>query len=192
MDPVSDQFLIAVAEISAGLTGLFLVGMIFYIQTGYDRLERSRDVVEPYFRAATTITFIAYGIPLGVSLALVALPIGWSRLLFLVLIVAFVVVDVATVSTVRNVVRLTGLRLLAAMEIVGTVAVALMVILPLVSGGLTPDREDLVPAILLSLGVAFLGTCVLVLSLFDIARFERADAPTPSDAEGDDEDGPAQ
>lgn len=179
MEPVSDNYLITVAEISASLTGLFLVGMIFYIQTGYERLERSRDVVEPYFRAATTITFIAYGIPLGVSLTLVALPIVWSRVLFFVLVLGLVAVDVRTVSTVREVVRFAGLRLLATMEIVGTVVVALMVILPLATGGLTPDREDLVPSILLSLGVAFLGTCVLVLSLFDIARFERSDAPAP-------------
>ena len=54
-----------------------------------------------------------------------------------------------------------------------------MVILPLATGGLSPEREDLVPGILLSLGIAFLGTCVLVLTLFDIARFERSELPDP-------------
>ena len=87
IDPVSDDFLLVVAEISAALTGLFLVGMIFYIQSGIKQHKRSRAVVEPYFRSATLITFIAYGIPLGVSLTLVSLPIVWSRLLFLVLVV---------------------------------------------------------------------------------------------------------
>ncbi|MDJ0924476.1 MAG: hypothetical protein QNJ77_07940 [Acidimicrobiia bacterium] len=177
MDPVSDTFLVGLAEISAGLTGLFLVGMIFYIQTGYDRIERSREVVEPYFRAATTITFIAYAIPLFVSLTLVALPIGWSRLLFLVLVLGLAVTDVLTVATVRTVMRVTRLGLLMMMEVIGTAVVALMVILPLATGGLSPDREDLVPALLLSLAVAFLGTCVLALTLFDIARFERSEAP---------------
>lgn len=177
MDPVSDSFLLTVASISAALIGLFLVGMIFYIQSGYESNERSREVVEPYFRAATAITLITYAIPLTVSLTLVALPIVWSRLLLLVLIVALVVENVVTVGTVMEVVRVAGLRLLAMIEIVGTVTVVVMVALPLVLGGLTPSREDMVPSILLSLGIAFLGTGVLVLSLFDIARFERSELP---------------
>ena len=52
MDPVSDNFLLTVASISAGLTGLFLVGMIFYIQTGFARSERSREVVDRIFGPA--------------------------------------------------------------------------------------------------------------------------------------------
>lgn len=179
MDPVSDGFLLIVAEVSAALTGLFLVGMIFYIQSGYESNERSREAVEPYFRAATTITFIAYAIPLGVSLTLVALPIVWSRLLFLLLVVTLVVANFGTVASVRAVMRVTGLRLLVMMEIVGTAVVVLMVVLPLATGGLSPGREDLVPPILLSLGVAFLSTVVLVLTLFDIARFERSALPAP-------------
>lgn len=177
MNPVADDFLIAVAEISAALIGLFLVGMIFYIQTGFDRLERSRSVVEPYFRAATLITFIAFAIPLGVSLTLVALPIAWSRLLYVVLVVGLIVVNISTVKTVRECVRVTGLRLLLLMEGVGTVVVVAMVTLPVVTGGLRPEREDFVPVILLSLGIGFLSTCVLVLTLFDIARFERSGPP---------------
>jgi len=42
-----------------------------------------------------------------------------------------------------------------------------------------PVREDFVPAILISLGVAFLSTCVLVLTLFDIAQFERSEELDP-------------
>ena len=34
--------------------------------------------MEPYFRAATSITFIAYAVPVVVPLTLVALPVGWS------------------------------------------------------------------------------------------------------------------
>lgn len=177
MDPVSDEFLIALAEIAAALIGLFLVGMIFYIQTGFDRSERSRSVVEPYFRSATLITFISFAIPLGVSLTLVALPVIWSRLLYVALVIGLIVVDFRTVKTVRDSVRVTGLRILVMMEVVGTALVALMVILPLVTGGLTPEREDLVPPILISLAIGFLSTCVLVLALFDIARFERSGPP---------------
>ncbi len=74
----------------------------------------------------------------------------------------------------------TGLGLLLMIEVVGTAAVVLMVILPLATGGFSPDRKDFVPAILISLGVAFLSTCVLVLTLFDIPRFERSELPDPN------------
>ncbi len=176
MEPVSDDFLEALAGISASLIGLFLVGMILYIQTGFDREERTRSVIEPYFRAATLITFISLALPLGVSLTLVALPIGWSLLLYATSIVALVAADLQTINTVRVAVRATGLNLLWVMEAVGTVLVVAMAIIPLATGGFSPDREDLVPGLLLSLAIGFLSTCVLVLTLFDIARIERSAA----------------
>lgn len=177
MQPVADSVLDTIANISASLIGLFLVGMIFYIQAGLDRVERTRDVVEPYFRAATLITFISLAIPLGVSLSLLTLPTAWSRLLYLTLVAALISADVATVNTVRACVRATGLRLLSTMEIVGTVLVVVIAGLPLATGGLRPDREDFVPALLVSLGVGFLSTCVLALTLFDIAQLERNGLP---------------
>lgn len=180
MDPASDEFLVTLAELSAGLTGLFLVGMIFYIQSGYESNEHSRQVVEPYFRAATAITLVAYAIPLAVSLTLVALPIVWSRLLFIVLVVVLIVENITTVSTVRGVLRVAPLPLLVLVEVVGSAAVAAMVIVPFATGGLFPGREDLVPSLLISLGIAFLSTVVLVLTLFDIARFERSELPVPA------------
>ena len=177
MNPIADDFLLALAGISAALTGLFLVGMILYIQVGYERSERSRAVVEPYFRAATSITFIAYGVAVVVPLTLVALPVGWSVVLYYAMVVGLIVVNISTVSTVRTVQRELQLKLLAMIEVVGTVVIVLMIILPLALGGFSPEREDLTPGILLSLGIAFLGTWVLVLTLFDIARFERSNPP---------------
>ena len=153
---------------------------MLYIQVGYDKTERSRAVVEPYMRAATSITFIAYAIPVVVSLTLVSLPIEWSRWLYYGLVLGLVVVNVSTVSTVRRVQRELRLRLLVMIEMVGTVGVALMIILPLAAGGTTFSRDDLVPGLLLSLGVAFLGTWVLVLTLFDIARYERSQLGSPA------------
>ena len=176
MEHVSDGFLLTISSMSAGLIGLFLVGMVFYIQTGYDTHERSRDVVEPYFRAATTITFIAYSVPLAVSLTLIALPLIWSQILYWALVIGLIVVNISTVSSVRAVQREVGLSLLTMVEVVGTVAIAAMVLLPLATGGLNPGQQDLVPGLLISLGIAFFGTCALVLSLFDIARFERSHA----------------
>ncbi len=179
MNPVSDDFLLALASISAALTGLFLVGMIFYIQIGYEKRQRSRALVEPYFRAATSITFIAFAAPVAVSLTLVALPIVWSVMLYYALVVALILADISTVATVRKVHREMGFRLLVMIEVVGTAVVILMIVLPLVTGGFDMQREDLVPGLLLSLGVAFLATWVLVLTLFDIARFERSEPPRP-------------
>lgn len=193
METDSDGFFLALAEISSALTGLFLVGIVLYIQVGYDKSERSRAVVEPYMRAATSITFIAYAIPVVVSLTLVSLPIAWSRWLYYVLLLGLVVVNVSTVATVRRVQQEMRLRLLVMIEVVGTVAVALMVVLPLATGGLTFTRDDLVPGLLLSLGIAFLGTWVLVLTLFDIARYERsrpASAPSGDAAGVVEQEGP--
>ena len=173
MEPVSEGFLLTLASISAGLIGLFLVGMVFYIQTGYETHEKSRHVVEPYFRAATTITFLAYSLPLGVSLTLIALPFFWSQLVYWALVAGLIAVNVTTVSSVRAVQKEIGLSLLTMVEVVGTLAILAMIVLPFATGGLSQGQEDLVPGLLISLGIAFLGTCALVLSLFDIARFER-------------------
>jgi hypothetical protein len=193
METVSDGFFLALAEISSALTGLFLVGIVLYIQVGYDKSERSRAVVEPYMRAATSITFIAYAIPVVVPLTLVSLPIAWSRWLYYGLVLGLVVVNVSTVATVRRVQREMKLRLLVMIEVVGTVAVALMLVLPLATGGFTLTRDDLVPGLLLSLGVAFLGTWVLVLTLFDIAGYELSQPTSAASGDAgvaDQEEGP--
>lgn len=178
----TDGFLLSLAEVSAGLIGLFLVGMIFYIQTGFRQLEQSRSVVEPYFRASTRIVLIVYSVPLAVSLTLVSLPIGWSRIVFWGLILALLAANVSTIGGLGPVMNATRSRLLLYNEIVGTAGVLTMVVVTLVLGGVLPSREELVPALLLGLGLGFLSTCVLVLTLFDIAEFERAgstDSETP-------------
>jgi hypothetical protein len=51
MRPVTDDFLLNMAEVSASLIGLFLAGVFFYVETGLRRLNRGRDVFEPYLRA---------------------------------------------------------------------------------------------------------------------------------------------
>ena len=86
-----------------------------------------------------------------------------------------IVINVSTVTTVRQVQKVTSITMLTVVEVVGSIAIAAMIILPLATGGLAPNREELTPPMLISLGIAFFGTCVLVLSLFDIARFERAE-----------------
>ena len=60
-------------------------------------------------------------------------------------------------------------------EVVGTVMVVVLVVIPWVLGGLHPTREDLTRAIPLSFAAGFLSVCTAVLSVFDIARSESPD-----------------
>ncbi|HEX6331361.1 MAG TPA: hypothetical protein VF129_08770 [Actinomycetota bacterium] len=68
MRQVSDAFLLNVAEVSASLVGLFLVGIFFSVETGLHR-SPGREVFQQYLRAGTRITLIVFSIPIGLSLA---------------------------------------------------------------------------------------------------------------------------
>jgi hypothetical protein len=58
MRDVSDAFLLNMAEVSSALVGLFLVGVFFYVETGFRRSGGAGNIVEPYFEAATRIVLI--------------------------------------------------------------------------------------------------------------------------------------
>jgi hypothetical protein len=169
MREVSDAFLLQMAEISAGLFGLFLVGMLFYVETGFRRLGQEREVVVPYFRASTRIVLILFAIPLGLSLTLVVLEPVWSTVLFGVLSLALVAANLDTAVRIQDVRKLTESKVLLANEVVGSIGVLLIVVLPWILGGFDPGREDLTWAILLAFGTAFLSLATLLLSVFDIA-----------------------
>jgi hypothetical protein len=164
MRQVSDAFLLQVAEISASLVGLFLVGIFFYVETGFRRLSPTRRAAfEPYFKSGTRIVLILYALPLFLSLTLVVLTPGWSRLLFLLLSIALVAANVSSLARVRGIESPT----LLANELLGTAMVVVLVLLPWVIGGLDPTREDLTWSILLSLGAGFLSVAALILSILD-------------------------
>ena len=172
MGEISDAFLLNMAEVSAALIGLFLVGVFFYVETGFRRSARARDVVDPYYKASTRIVLILYAIPLGLSLTLVVLDLIWTRLLFVVLSIMLVVANVGTAARVRPVAKLIGSTALLVNEVAGSVGVVVIIVIPWIRGGLHPVREDLTWAILLSFAIGFLSVCTVVLSAFDIARFE--------------------
>ena len=180
MRHVTDNFLLNVAEVSAGLIGLFLVGMFFFVETGFRRIDPSR-VLQQYFRSSTRIVLIAYAIPIGVSLTLVALDLVWSRVLFAVLSVLLIAANVDTARRSRGVFSETGSAALAVNEVVGTVLVAVLVVIPWALGGLHPTRQDLTWAILLSFATGFFSVCTAVLFAFDIAGSEGADSTAASD-----------
>lgn len=172
MQPVSDAFLLNMAEVSATLIGLFFVGVFFYVDSGLRRLEHVRAVFEPYLRAGTRITLIVFAIPLSLSLSLVALDIVWSRILFVLLSLTLIAANVDTLVRIGAEARATGSRLFLVNEIFATALTILLLVLPWVLGGLRPTREDLTWAILLSFAAGFLSICATVMSVFDMSRLE--------------------
>jgi hypothetical protein len=110
MREVSDDFLLNMAEVSAALIGLFMVGVFFFVDTGLRRLDRARGIVEPYFRASTRIVLVLYALPLGLSLSLVALEPVWSRVLFALLSLLLLAANLDTAARVRAVARVTAQR----------------------------------------------------------------------------------
>jgi hypothetical protein len=166
---VSDGFLLNMAEVSATLIGLFLVGVFFYVETGFRRLERGREL-EPYIRAGTRIVLLLFAIPLVLSLTLVVLGPNWNRVLFALLSVMLLAQNVETLVRIRALVKVDGSTTLLVNEVLGSVAVLMLVVIPWALGGLRPTREDLTWAILLSFASGVLSVAALVLSVFDTAE----------------------
>lgn len=167
MRPISNDFLLNMAEVSSALIGLFLVGMFFYAETGFRRLTHGRDKVVSYFRSSTRIVLILFAIPLGLSLTLVALEPVYSRVLFAFLSVLLLLANADTLRRIR------GSRSSPALlvnELAGSAAVLVLVVLPWALGGLRPSREDLTWAILLAFASGFASISALVLSIFDVAE----------------------
>jgi hypothetical protein len=177
---VSDSFLLNMAEVSATLIGLFIVGVFFYVETGFRRLGPARETFEPYIRAGTRIVLLLFALPLGLSLTLVVLGPNWNRVLFALLSLALLAANVDTVIHARALAKLTGSNLLLVNEVVGTAAVLALVSVPWILGGFHPTREDLTWATLLSFASGLLSVAALVLSVFDTDNYEtQAEAPKP-------------
>jgi hypothetical protein len=173
--PVSDVFLLSLAEISATLIGLLLVGSFFYVETGLRRLGRAREAATTYLRAGTRIVLVLYGMTLALSLALVALESIWATVFFAVLSLLLLAANVATSVRIRALAKLTRSTTVLVNDVVSSAGILALVAIPWVLGGLRPTREDLTWAILLSLATGFLYAGTLVLSVFDLSKMEAAD-----------------
>jgi hypothetical protein len=169
---VSDSFLLNMAEVSATLIGLFLVGVLFFVETGFRRLGQAREIFEPYLRAGTRIVLLLYALPLSLSLTLVVLGLNWNRVLFALLSLLLLAANVDSVVRIRAVARVTGSKVLLANELLGTAAVLALVSVPWILGGFHPTREDLTWAILLSFASGLVSVGALVLAVFDTATYE--------------------
>jgi hypothetical protein len=45
--PISDDYLLTAAQISATLIGLLFVGICYFLETGLGRIQYTRELVEP-------------------------------------------------------------------------------------------------------------------------------------------------
>jgi hypothetical protein len=171
MREVSDAFLLNMAEVTAALAGLFLVGIFFFIESGFRGPQR--PALEPYFRAGARIILILFSFPLLLSMTLVVLDPVWSHLLFALLSVLLIAANVDTLLRVRGVGETS--RTLFVHELIGTALVPFIVALPWILGGIDPSREDLTWSILLSFAVALLSVSAIVIAAFDVARLEGPD-----------------
>ena len=107
------------AEVSGALVGLFLVGVFYFVETGLGRLDASRHVLEPYFRAGTRIVLVLFAMSLLLSLTLVVLEPVLNTLLFALLSLTLVAASIDTAVRIRAVTRVTRSTALLANEIVG-------------------------------------------------------------------------
>ena len=174
MRPISDAFLLSVAEIAATLIGLLLVGAFFYVETGLRRLGPAREAATSYLRAGIRIVLVLYGMTLALSLSLVALESIWTTVFFAVLSLLLLAANVTTSLRIRALAKLTRSRAVLVNDLVSSAGILALVAIPWVLGGLHPTREDLTWAILLSLATGFLCTSTLVLSVFDLSKMEAA------------------
>ena len=181
MRRVPDAFLLNMAEVTATLIGLFLVGVFFYVETGFRRWDRSR-IFETYLRSGTRITLIVLSIPLGVSLSLVVMDPLWTRILFLVLSVVLIAANVDSALRVRGVRRATGSTALLVNEVLATVMTVPLLVLPWVLGGLNPTRRDFTWSILLAFAAGLLSIGAIVMSAFDVARLGPSSDQPPQEA----------
>jgi hypothetical protein len=175
MREVSDAFLLNIAEVTAALVGLFLVGIFFFVETGMHRRLRDSEAVAAYFRSGTRITLIVFSVPLLLPLTLVAMEEIWSYVLFAALSGLLLWANLDSVRRFRAARDAMGAPPFAVIESVGTAAVFVIVALPWILGGIDPSREDLTWAIILAFGTGFLAVSTLVLSTFDLAGSEAGD-----------------
>ena len=171
MREVSDAFLLNIAEVTAALAGLFLVGIFFFVESVFR--GRERDALEPYFRSGTRIVLVLFSFPLLLSMTLVVMDPVWSHLLFALLSVLLIAANVDSVRKVRGVGETSPILWIH--EWIGTGLVAFIVALPWILGGIDPSREDLTWSILLSFAVGFLSVSAIVLAAFDVARVDSGD-----------------
>ncbi|WP_411699051.1 hypothetical protein [Conyzicola sp.] len=160
-------FLTALAGVSATLIGAFLVGVFFYIDSEQHRHLTASAAADRYLRAGVQWIFIAFAVPLFVSLALVSMNTLVGAIVF---IVFSLILIASTLDTGRSMVVRGGSGgswILLVNHWFSTAAVIALVILPWIIDGWQPSPEAYVPSMLLALTAGFTSTAALVMAQFD-------------------------
>lgn len=179
---VTDEFLLALAGIAATLVGTFIVAVFYYLDSALHRARGAAgSVSDRYMRAGARWVLIVYSLPLTVALALVGAEPVWAAAAFLVFAVVLVA---ATVDTSRRIAKGGATRrslALAANEILTSVAVVALVVLPWTLGGWVPSRSDFVPSLLIALAIGVTSTAAVTMAVFDADEMS-VPAPEPAAA----------
>ena len=169
---VSEGLVLTVAQIAATLMGLLLVGMFFYLETGFRRLTTLQVEAGAFLRAAIKLVLLLYALVLSVSLALVAFEPLVVTALYVLLSVAVLAALVEMTTRARRLPRPVRRRHAAAWRVWPPTLIALA--LPaLMTGGWPLAAPALTDAVLLVGALAFFLTGGLLLFAFDLAGVER-------------------
>ncbi|HSK96301.1 MAG TPA: hypothetical protein VK891_06770 [Euzebyales bacterium] len=177
MTSVSEGLLLTVAQIAATLIGLLLVGMFYYVETGFRRLTTVQVEAGAFLRAATKLVLLLYALVLAVSLALVAFePLVVTALHVLLSVAVLAALAEMTVRS-RRLPRAVRRRHAAAWRVWPPTIIALA--LPGLTGGWPLAASALADAVFLVCALAFFLTGGLLLFAFDLADVERLAAEDP-------------
>jgi hypothetical protein len=141
---LTDGYLLTAAQIAATLIGLLVVGLYYFLETGLGRFSKPvRDILLPHIRAMSKLILLLFAFALAVSLGMVGLSPGWMRFLFIVVAIYFVPAAARYTRTSLGIRRtLSGNRELLFYSIMTWIWLALIVSLPWILGGWTPDRSQ--------------------------------------------------
>lgn len=180
MLPISDSFLLATASIAATLLGLLLLGAFYYVETGFRRATAVAPQGGPFLRATTKMTMLLYSLVLGISLGLVVLRPVWFAVLYGLLGLAVIRAMAEWTMRYRDLRKLLPIPRESPWLMWPAVLVTL--VLPWVLEGWEPSRAAVTWTLLLAGGLALTSTAGLVLTSFDLARWDEA-GRSPVDAE---------
>jgi hypothetical protein len=181
MRAVSDSFLLTAASIAATLLGLLLLGVFYYVETGLRRAAAVAPRGGPFLQATTRMTILLYTLVLAVALGLVVLEPVWFTVMYALLALALIRALVTWTARYRGLRQVLPIPRESPWLMWPAVVGAL--VLPWVLGGWEPQREAMAWTLLLAGGLALAGTAGLVLTSFDLARWEEAGRQASQTAE---------
>ena len=175
-----DELLLGVAGVSATLLGTFIVGVFFYIDTGY---------APPTHGVGHGRSLSAFRCALGRSSytrwrsSHLWLSRRWTHSgVQRTFIALSAILAVSTVDTGWRMLMEGGSgnsRALLVNQWTSTAAVVVLIVLPWIIGGWAPPTSAFVPSILIALAAGFTSTAALIMSQFD-ATAAMADPADPS------------